>query len=219
MIPRRLFWCALSLWALAAGSWAAPKPNLVVTLSDDMGFSDLGCGGGEIATPNLDALAAQGVRFSQSYNAARCCPTRASLLTGLHPHQTGVGHMMEDRGQDSYRGNLNRRCVTIANEPEYRPNEFYYTDAITDHAVPFPCEHARDRPHQPFFLDVAYTAAHWPMQAKASDIPKYRGHYDAGYAAIRQARLAKLQQLDLVPAYWVPAPFLGDWEQVKNSTT
>lgn len=79
-----------------------------------MGFSDLGCYGGEIATPNLDGLARGGVRFTQFYNTARCCPTRASLLTGLHPHQAGVGHMMEDRGFDGYRGNLNRRCVTIA---------------------------------------------------------------------------------------------------------
>ena len=79
-----------------------------------MGFSDLGCYGGEIATPNLDALAGKGVRFSQFYNAARCCPTRASLLTGLYPHQAGVGHMMEDRGVNGYRGVLNRQSVTIA---------------------------------------------------------------------------------------------------------
>ena len=64
-----------------------------------MGFSDLGCYGGEIDTPNLDALAAGGVRFTQFYNTARCCPTRASLLTGLYPHQAGIGHMMDDNGQ------------------------------------------------------------------------------------------------------------------------
>ena len=64
-----------------------------------MGFSDLGCYGGEIATPNLDALAAGGLRFTQFYNTARCCPTRASLLTGLYPHQAGVGHMMDDKGK------------------------------------------------------------------------------------------------------------------------
>src|SRR5437660_8913822 len=95
---------------------AANRPNIVVILSDDMGYSDLGCYGGEIATPNLDALAAGGVRFTQFYNTARCCPTRASLLTGLYPHQAGVGHMMEDRGEKfpGYRGNLNRNCVTIA---------------------------------------------------------------------------------------------------------
>src|SRR4051794_18482833 len=91
----------------------AARPNIVVILSDDMGYSDLGCYGGELATPNLDALAAGGVRFTQFYNNARCCPTRASLLTGLYPHQAGVGHMMEDRGYDGYRGVLNRESVTI----------------------------------------------------------------------------------------------------------
>ena len=90
------------------------RPNIVVILADDMGFSDLGCYGGEIRTPNLDSLAARGLRFTQFYNTARCCPTRASLLTGLYPHQAGVGHMTADRGHDGYRGDLNRSCVTIA---------------------------------------------------------------------------------------------------------
>ncbi len=90
------------------------RPNIVVIMADDMGFSDLGCYGGEIATPNLDALASQGLRFRQFYNAARCCPTRASLLTGLYPHQAGVGHMVNDRGRAAYRGYLNDQCVTIA---------------------------------------------------------------------------------------------------------
>ena len=92
----------------------ARRPNVVVILTDDMGFSDLGCYGGEIRTPNLDALSANGLRFTQFYNTARCCPTRASLLSGLYPHQTGVGHMMTDQGHDGYRGDLNRRCVTLA---------------------------------------------------------------------------------------------------------
>jgi arylsulfatase A-like enzyme len=90
------------------------RPNIILIMSDDMGFSDPGCYGGEIATPNLDGMARDGVRFTQFYNTARCCPTRASLLTGLYPHQAGIGHMMEDRGLDGYRGDLNDRCVTIA---------------------------------------------------------------------------------------------------------
>jgi arylsulfatase len=90
------------------------KPNIVVILVDDMGFADLGCYGSEIPTPNLDALAANGLRFTQFYNTARCCPTRASLLTGLYPHQAGVGHMTEDKGEPGYQGRLNDRCVTIA---------------------------------------------------------------------------------------------------------
>src|SRR5947207_8324652 len=99
----------LATWTAA---FAADRPNILVILTDDMGYSDLGCYGGEIRTPNLDALAAGGLRFTQFYNTARCCPTRASLLTGLYPHQAGVGHMMEDKGNDGYSGNLNRNCVT-----------------------------------------------------------------------------------------------------------
>ncbi|MGQ9731482.1 MAG: arylsulfatase [Candidatus Zipacnadales bacterium] len=90
------------------------QPNIVLIMNDDMGFSDIGCYGGEVQTPNLDRLAANGLRFTQAYNTARCCPTRASILTGLHPHQTGVGHMTADWGFDGYRGDLNDRCVTIA---------------------------------------------------------------------------------------------------------
>ena len=90
------------------------RPNIVVILVDDMGFSDLGCYGGEIPTPHLDALAANGLRFTQCYNTARCCPTRASLLTGLYSHQAGVGHMTDDEGLPGYRGRLNDQCVTLA---------------------------------------------------------------------------------------------------------
>ena len=119
------------------------RPNILIILDDDMGYSDLGCYGGEVQTPNLDRLAANGLRSTQFYNTARCCPTRASLLTGLHPHQASVGHMMDDNtarccptraslltglhphqasvghmmddfDYDGYRGDLNLRSVTIA---------------------------------------------------------------------------------------------------------
>ena len=90
------------------------RPNIILILADDMGYSDLGCYGSEIRTPNLDRLAASGLRFSQMYNSARCCPSRASLLTGLNPHQTGVGHMMDALGPDSYQGYLNQNCATVA---------------------------------------------------------------------------------------------------------
>ena len=92
----------------------ADRPNIIVILSDDMGYSDIGCYGSEIATPVLDGLADDGLRFTQFYNTARCCPTRASLLSGLYPHQAGVGHMMSDSGYDGYRGELNRNCMTMA---------------------------------------------------------------------------------------------------------
>lgn len=103
--------------AVAMGGRAGAKtgrPNIVLIMADDMGFSDLGCYGSEISTPNLNRLAAGGIRFRNFYNAARCCPTRASLLTGLYPHQAGVGHMNENRGTPAYQGYLNRSCVTIA---------------------------------------------------------------------------------------------------------
>ncbi len=90
------------------------RPNIVLILADDMGYSDIGCFGGEIRTPVIDRLAAGGLRFTNFHNTARCCPSRASLLTGLYPHQAGVGDMMSDLGLDGYRGDLNPQCVTIA---------------------------------------------------------------------------------------------------------
>lgn len=96
---------------------AADRPNIIVIMSDDMGYSDLGCFGGEIQTPNLDALAEKGLRFTQFYNTARCCPTRASLLTGLYAHQAGIGHMVDSRAEsvgEAYAGELSQRAVTIA---------------------------------------------------------------------------------------------------------
>ena len=93
---------------------ASKRPNIIVMMADDMGYSDIGCYGGEVDTPNIDNLAGNGIRFTQFYNTARCCPTRASLLTGLYQHQAGIGHMVDDRGFDSYRGDLNNKCMTIA---------------------------------------------------------------------------------------------------------
>ena len=267
-----------SAWATEPG----PKPNIIVIMSDDMGYSDLGCYGGEINTPNLDALAAGGLRFTQFYNTARCCPTRASLLTGLYPHQTGVGHMMDDKGVDGYRGDLNRRCATIAEvlrpagyrsyavgkwhvtrytapdgpkhnwplqrgfdryygtiqgagsffdpstlvrdntmisafaDPEYQPKLYYYTDAISDHAVRFIADHVRDHSDQPFFLYVAYTAAHWPMHALPEDIARYRGKYDVGYEPVRKARFAKGVKLGTIDPQWGLAPPAEDWDKVAD---
>ena len=97
---------------------AAEKPNIIVIVADDLGYSDLGCYGGEIATPNIDALAKGGVRFSQMYNSARCCPTRASLITGLYPTQAGIGDFTTPKPVDNkgpgYLGRLRKDCVTLA---------------------------------------------------------------------------------------------------------
>ena len=100
------------------------RPNIIMILADDMGYSDIGCYGGEILTPNIDSLAREGVRMTQFYNTSRSCPTRASLMTGLYQHQAGIGWMSEDPfkgvkdpkdwGITEYRGALNRNCVTIA---------------------------------------------------------------------------------------------------------
>jgi arylsulfatase len=118
VILRRDF-VKLAAAGLAAGSrsFSAPprRPNIIVMLADDMGFSDLGCYGSEIRTPHIDSLAETGVRFTHFRNTARCCPSRTSLLTGLYAHQAGVGHMVNPRPTlPGYQGDLNHKCVTIA---------------------------------------------------------------------------------------------------------
>ena len=90
------------------------KPNVIFILADDLGYSDIGCFGSEINTPNLDSLGNNGLLMTQMYNSARCCPSRASLLSGLTPHQAGVGHMVENLGTHNYQGYLSDNCVTIA---------------------------------------------------------------------------------------------------------
>ena len=117
-----ILFAAVQVYALclSAASDGPSRPNIVLIMVDDMGFSDLGCYGGEIETPVLDGLAARGLRFKQFYNNGRCCPTRAALMTGLHPHQAGVGHMTETPEipspleNEPYQGYLNQNCTTVA---------------------------------------------------------------------------------------------------------
>lgn len=250
---------------------AAPqeKPNIIVILADDMGYSDLGCYGGEIETPNLDALAAKGVRFASFYNASRCCPSRASLLTGLYSHQAGVGSMIEDRGLPAYRGKLNRNCVTIAealkasgyatfmvgkwhvggedfsvtpwergfdhslsakaggfyyggrkgkkgpgplwldgrnlaaDSPEL-PEGWYSTDLFTDYSIRY-IDQALDA-RKPFFLYLAHTAPHFPLQAPESVVAKYRGKYMAGWDKLREERYRRQMASGLIDAKWPLSP-------------
>jgi arylsulfatase A-like enzyme len=276
-----LCWLALVQGSFVGQAQRAARPNIIIIMSDDMGFSDIGCYGGEIDTPNLDQLAASGVRLTQFYNNARCCPTRASLLTGLYSHQAGIGHMMDDRGHDGYRGDLNRNSVTIAealkpagyatyavgkwhvtpgqnaaklaqthnwplqrgfdryygtihgagsfydpsslvrddrlitvtNDAEYQPPQYYYTDAISDHATRFIAE---NKGSTPFFMYVAYTAAHWPMHALEKDIAKYKGKYDQGYAPVRRARYEKAKRLGLIDPRWSLSPQALDWGEVED---
>ncbi len=247
------------------GSSAAVRPNIVLILADDMGYSDIGCFGGEIRTPTIDRLAAGGLRFTHFHNSARCCPSRASLLTGLYPHQAGVGDMMSDQGVDGYRGDLNRRCVTIAevmrgagygtyaagkwhvtrhlppeesnhnwplqrgfdhyfgtitgagsyfepdtlvrgNTPIEPGKDFYYTDAIADHAVEFIRGHAQTRQGQPFFLYCAFTAPHWPLHAPPEDIARYKGRFDKGWDILREERHRRMIEMDVVEKQWRLSP-------------
>jgi arylsulfatase len=266
------------------------RPDIVLILSDDMGFSDIGCYGGEIHTPNLDQLAAYGLRFRQFYNGARCCPTRASLITGLYPHQTGIGDMSyrtgpkpEETNPEGYSTVMNEHCRTIAevlrpagyktyavgkwhlaatdlpdlnvdnwplqrgfdefygtiygagsfydpalltrgntlitpfNDPDYQPDgPYYYTDAITDNAVQFIRQHGAETPDRPFFMYVAYTAAHWPMHAPEEDVAEYKGLYDGGYGPVRQKRFERLKELGLIDPDWTLSPQAGDWNARRN---
>ena len=126
-MKRYLSFSIVSFAALSSSVnlFSQERPNIVLILADDMGYSDIGCYGGDILTPIIDELATNGVRMTQFYNTSRSCPTRASLMTGLYQHQAGIGWMSEDpyKGTDKdpkdwavpeYRGSLNKRCVTIA---------------------------------------------------------------------------------------------------------
>jgi len=114
-IKRYLFLTLVLLSILGCHESIEKQPNIILIMADDMGYSDIGCYGGEVKTPNLDGLAQNGLRFTQFYNNARCCPTRASLLTGLYPHQAGIGYMVDGSSKHpAYQGDLNNDCVTIA---------------------------------------------------------------------------------------------------------
>lgn len=244
------------------------RPNIILIMSDDMGYSDIGCFGGEIDTPNLDSLAENGVRFSQFYNAARCCPTRASLMTGLYPHQSGIGHMTNvpgnpsshDLGLPAYRGFLNHNNVTLAEllksngyetymsgkwhlgmdkkeqwplqrgfdkfygilagasnyfKPEGKrgislnneqieilDDDYYTTDAFTNYAIEFVDESESNKNGRPFFLYLAYTAPHWPLQAPKEKVDKYLSRYKEGWEDIRVKRYAKMTEMGLVDKKW-----------------
>ncbi|WP_205573229.1 arylsulfatase [Flavisolibacter nicotianae] len=254
------------------------RPNIILILSDDMGYSDLGCYGGEIKTPNLDALAKGGLRYTHFYNVGHCCPSRAALLTGLYPQQTGLGWMVDTKfEQPGYTDELNNHCVTVAEvlqkagyatymagkwhlahnmrddgpkynwplqrglekfygiitgagnfydpatlcrnntlitpytDSLYHPKDFYFTDAISDNAVAFVKEHQSPKP---FFLYLAYTAAHWPMQAPEAAIAKYKGHYAAGWDKLRAERLKREKQLGMINANAVLSPLdTHSWEE------
>lgn len=169
-LSKTLSFAALAVTASACGSdpVTEEKANILVILADDLGYSDLGCYGGEIQTPNLDRLAQNGVRFSRFYNAGRSCPTRASLLTGLYPHQAGIGRMTFDQHLPGYRGTMTHNGVTIA---EVLGGAGYQTGMIGKwHVAETPL-----RPDQREWL--AHQVYHEEFAPK-ENYPTYRGFQD-----------------------------------------
>ncbi len=244
----------------------AARPNFLVIVADDLGWSDLGAFGGEIATPNLDALANGGVRFTGFHTAPTCSPTRSMLLSGVDNHEAGIGTMAESlspglAGRPGYEGYLNDRVASIAEllqQGGYRTlmsgkwhlgvtedrgpaargfehsfallqglgNHFgadqdgawkkakantlyrqdgklvrfpvgrYSADYFADQLISFLDAGAKDS--RPFFAYLTFTTPHWPMQAPAEIIAKYKGRYDAGYEVLRAERLERQKKLGLV---------------------
>ena len=255
--------------AAVAAAKSAPRPNIVLIMADDLGYSDIGCYGGEIQTPNIDRLAAEGLRFSQFYNNAVCVPTRASLMTGLYPrgekfrltpnmvtvaevlrtagYQTVLSgkwhlgpeapHRPIDRGFDEFFG-LTDGCCNYFDpalpDPPYEshrtrifahnaeritrfPENFYTTDAFTDHAIETVRRFAKTG--KPFFLHLAFTAPHSPIQARPEDIAKYKGKYSMGWEALRQKRVARQRELNFLARDWKPAdrdPLVYDWQTANH---
>jgi arylsulfatase len=264
-------------------------PNIILIMSDDMGYSDIERFGSVIHTPNLNRLADEGISFRQFYNTARSCPTRASLLTGLHPHQAGIGHMMNDRDVDGYRGDLSPHSVTVAealksagyknyavgkwhvtrhiseggpkhnwplqrgfdkyygilsgaasyydpgalcrdnqlispyNDAEYlypatNEESYYLTEALGDNAVKFVREHNREAAGKPFFMYVAFTAAHWPMQVPERFVAPYYGKFDKGWDELRREKFVHQIEQGIISSNWTlpEDTTVTPWETVED---
>ncbi len=226
---------------LLASHASADRPNIVLVMADDMGYSDLGCFGGEIKTPHLDTLATNGLRFTNFYSENMCWVSRAAMLTGiyhktsmvdsgLHPRcltlaealrdqgyatrMSGKWHLAgkkstsypNDRGFQDFYGilggaasffapySLSRNRRNVEHEATRDP-DYYFTDAISREAVRMIDTTPND---QPLFLYVAYTAAHWPLHARTSDIAAYQGKYAMGWDRLRKQRLARMKELGIV---------------------
>ena len=240
---------SLAILLTLAGTGVAvepPKPNVLLILADDLGFSDLGCYGGEIETPNLDSLAKNGLRFTQAYNTARCWPTRGSILTGYYAQQIrrdavpgipsgarGVRpawakllpEYLKTHGYESYHsGKWHVDGLPLANgftrsyslndhDRHFAPRNhtlddkklpaadskagYYSTSAIAQYAVEQLKAHFTVHPNAPFFSFVAFTAPHFPVQAPAEDVAKYRKRYLAGWDELRTSRWKRMAELKL----------------------
>lgn len=245
------------------------RPNIILIMCDDMGWSDIGCYGGEVQTPALDRMASEGVRFTQFYNNAKCTTTRASIVTGLYPRHGGKGsnlldehmvtfgevlraagyqtalvgkwhlgskapHRPYDRGFDEYYG-LMDGCCNYFNparpDPKFKggrvrvfghndqlitefPDDFYTTDAFTDHAIKTVRRFVKS--DKPFFLHLTYTAPHYPLHARSEDIEKYRGKFAMGWDRMREQRYQRQIDMGLIDPKIYPLsqgdPKRYDWE-------
>ena len=258
---------AVGLANSVAASPPAPKrPNFLVIVADDLGYSDIGAFGGEIATPNLDRLAYQGLRFTGFHTAPTCSPTRSMLISGTDNHRAGLGTMAEliapnQQGRPGHEGYLRSDVaalpeilkangyrtlmsgkwhlgLTPEQDPHARgfdhsfallqgggnhfgadistntdagatyrengvtltslPKGFYSSDAFADHLISFFREAPALSEQDPFFALLTFTAPHWPLQAPAEDIAKYRGKYDEGFEVLRERRLKRQAELGLI---------------------
>jgi arylsulfatase A-like enzyme len=226
---------------------AKSRPNVLFILADDLGYSDIGCYGGEIETPHLDSLAANGLRFTQFYNTARCWPTRGALLSGYYAQQihrdalpeapgggngvrqawarllpdllapagyrsyhsgkwhvdgpvlkTGFARSLDMRNQGNFFSSAGNSIDDVPIKPPADEQGYYATTATADHAIDCLREHASQHAGKPFFHYLAFIAPHFPLHALPEDIAKYRDRYLTGWEAMRAARYAKQQALDLV---------------------
>ena len=259
--------------APAPGSTPARRPNIVLIMADDMGYSDVGCYGGEIATPNIDGLAASGLRFTQFYNNAKCTTTRASLLTGLYPRRRAlltpemvtIGEAMRasgyrtalsgkwhlgskpplrpiDRGFDEFYGLMDGACNYFnpaRPDPDFKggrvrvwghndeiikefPDDFYTTDAISDHAARTIRRFAAEG--SPFLVHVCYNAPHYPLHARPEDIARYKGKYMMGWDELRHRRHRRQIDMGLIDSKWqapraTPRPAPGRSSPTRSGRT
>ena len=290
-ISRKAFIVILSLYfcnPLAAQKPPASRPNIIIIMADDMGYSDIGCYGGEINTPHLDRLAKNGLKMMNFYNNARCCPTRASLLTGQYAHKVGLAnngnaltrngatiaellkengyqtgmvgkwHLSDDIQMPTKEAQLkwlNHQAfadspfASIESYPINRgfqkhygviwgvadyfdpfslvdgerpvkevPKDYYITDAISQKSVEYIKEFTTRQ--QPYFLYVAYTAPHWPVQARPEDLDKYKDTYKTGWDALRKQRYDRMVTTGLIDPKTTPLlevmGKMGEWDKLTS---